>query len=345
MHYDNYYSKYYYPPGQAHPSPFETTTTSNQHENAHNDNHPGDRVHGGGMLGTNQDGNQELDLTIPPVVDSVEQAWRWRFTRRWHMEQTRQQEEPTKDNEEDDWVAALDYLATARGANLQFARAPSVDRTTSFDGALSQSMSMLLVEDASLPRDASLQNESLRAVTPMATRSISQAVKRAEQLMAHQQEIEKKVTERWESAESQEPWAAHRIAAVKIDSWGTFPFILARVMDTVNGRQKLLIRGCNRSTVEHLSRQLRQEISQEARQQRLPVPRIDVLGSGSMEWSREREQCLNILGTALHDVIDTRLSSKDDVANVAAALTKTGLTAIHKVVVVQQPRNIMKIKK
>jgi len=70
------------------------------------------------------------------------------------MEQLRPQIEttPSKDAEDDDWTTALEYISTAAGgANLQFGR-PSLEQSASFEG-LSQSFSILLAEDASLPRD------------------------------------------------------------------------------------------------------------------------------------------------------------------------------------------------
>lgn len=173
-----------------------------------------------------------------------------------------------------------------------------------------------------------------QTTTPMASRRIAQAVRKAEQLMAHQIEIERQVAERWENThESQQPWAAQSIPAVNIDSWGSFPFILARVMDFASGRQKLLIRGRNRFSIKQAGEAVQQEISAEALNRRLAVPKVDILGSGKIEWSRERDRCLIITGSAVHSALDTRLKRKEDVGRVAGALARTGLPALHTVIV------------
>lgn len=176
------------------------------------------------------------------------------------------------------------------------------------------------------------------STTPQATRRIVQAVRKAEELMAHQAEIERQVAERWESTEAQQPWAAQSIPAVNIDSWGQFNFILARVMDLATGRQKLLIRGRNRFNVKQAGEALQQEVLSEAANRRLAVPRVDVLGSGNIEWSRERDRCLIITGCAVHSALDTRLKRKEDVGRVAGALARTGLPALHTVIVADGPQ-------
>ena len=259
-------------------------------------------------------------------------AWRWRFTRKWQQEQLRQIDGAASvgGNDEDDWSTALDYMAAAvsGGLNLQFGRTTSGE----CDPSLSQS-GMLL--EASMSRGDSLSKSQgtggMLDNTPMASRRIALAVHKAEQLMAHQEEIERQVAERWNSAE--QPWAAQSIPAVNIDSWGTFPFILARVMDMASGRQKLLIRGRNRFQVKQAEETLLQEVTAEALNRRLSVPKIDVLGSGRIEWSRERDRCLTITGSAVHSALDTRLKRKEDVGRVAAALARTGLPALHTVIV------------
>jgi hypothetical protein len=305
--------------------------------------------------------------------DDIQAAWKWRFSRKWQKEQLRQLEGTTsmEPGDDDEWQTALDYMAAAAGGiNLQFGRTTSLDQGESLDPNLSQSMSSLLLE-ASMSRgevrlvyfsnktktvvfscfflnfifSILLQSYPLgqdasgtldqATTTPMASRRIAQAVRKAEQLMAHQQEIERQVAERWESTHdsSQQPWAAQSIPAVNIDSWGSFPFILARVMDFASGRQKLLIRGRNRFTIKQAGETLQQEVTAEALNRRLAVPKVDVLGSGKIEWSRDRDRCLIITGSAVHSALDTRLKRKEDVGRVAGALARTGLPALHTVIV------------
>lgn len=169
--------------------------------------------------------------------------------------------------------------------------------------------------------------------TPLATRQIARTLKRAQELMAHQEEIERQVAARWETAGAVEPWAAQGIAAVNIDSWGSFPFVLARVVEGGNARQKLLVRGRNRLTEQQTAKALEQEVAKEASSRKLPLPRVEVLGSGMMQWSRDRDRCLNISGTNLFKMVDNRLKTKEDVGRVAGALVQTGLTPGHTVLV------------
>jgi hypothetical protein len=273
----------------------------------------------------------------------IQAAWKWRFSRKWQKEQLRQLEGATsiEPGDDDEWSTALDYMsAAAGGLNLQFGRTMSLleDHGECLDPNLSQSMSSFLLE-ASLSRGESLAFSQgttgtlEQTTTPMASRHIAQAVHKAEQLMAHQQEIEKAVAEQWQKHESQQPWAAQSIPAVNIDSWGTFSFVLARVMDFASGRQKLIIRGRNRFSVKQGGDALQQEVTAEALNRRLSVPKVDILGSGKIEWSRERDRCLIITGSAVHSALDTRLKRKEDVGRVAGALVRTGLPALHTVIV------------
>lgn len=171
--------------------------------------------------------------------------------------------------------------------------------------------------------------------TPLATQRIVRTVKKAEELIACQEEIERQVAARWENAESQEPWAAQGIPAVAIDSWGSFPFILARLVD--GGRQKLLVRGRNRSSEQQAAKVLEKEVTQEATKRKLPRPRVEMLGSGTIEWSNELDRCLTISGTTLYMALDGKLRTVEDVGRVAGVLTQSGLTARRTIVVVPPP--------
>lgn len=152
--------------------------------------------------------------------------------------------------------------------------------------------------------------------------------------MQRQQEIEREVDARWESAEAQQPWAAHAVPAVAVDSWGQFPFILARVTDRSSGlkpRQKILLRGRNGLDDGRMLRTLEQELTQAAMQQRLPGARVELVGSGLMQWSTSRDRCLNIMATTLHVAVDARLQSAEDVGRIAGAMAQTGLPPMHTV--------------
>jgi hypothetical protein len=103
-----------------------------------------------------------------------EQAWKWRFTRKWQVRflklvllfltiflfdsdgiiclmQMEQANNQARDAEEDDWMAAL-RLVNNGGAQLQFGRGSSLEHD-SFAAALSQSTASLLAADSSLQID------------------------------------------------------------------------------------------------------------------------------------------------------------------------------------------------
>jgi hypothetical protein len=305
-------------------------------------------------LGKEEKEQQEaLDpRAVEESFDSLHEAWRWRFARKWQMEQLRQQGLPEPEGsaepDEDDWNSAMDYMAQATtGLDLQFGRTVSLDRSgsMSMDPGFSATNSMLLA--SSLSKEMFLSAESAgagagtpgAAETPMASRRIARAVHRARELIACQERIEKEVAQRWETAgRGQEPdWAAQRIPAVTIDSWGTFPFILCRLMDRRSNRQKLLVRGANRMTEAQANRALHEEVSAAASTLRLPTPVVDVLGSGNMSWSSQRDRSLNITGTTVYMAVSSQVVTKEDVGRVAGALARTGLSAMHSVVVVHSP--------
>lgn len=128
-------------------------------------------------------------------------AWRWRFSRKWQMEQAKQFDpEFGKDGgDEDDFEAALKYMDAVEGLNLQM-------RTVSMGNSLSvgeHSMSMLSPSlSHGMLLDGSVANSLLReeAGDTSATQHIQQIARTAQHLLKHQQEIERQVSERWSAA-------------------------------------------------------------------------------------------------------------------------------------------------
>lgn len=60
---------------------------------------------------------------------------------------------PTKDTDEDDWMAAMQLLANG-GGNLQFGRGSSLERADSFAAAFSQSNASFLAAESSLQMES-----------------------------------------------------------------------------------------------------------------------------------------------------------------------------------------------
>lgn len=141
---------------------------------------------------------------------------------------------------------------------------------------------------------------------------------------------------RWESATAGQPWVGQHLPAVTVDSWGRFPFVLVRLLDR-SSRHKVLVRGKNGSEEASLFGSLEQEVARVAVQQHLPGPRLELLGSGMMEWSRERDRCLNVTATKLHSLADARLRTKGDVSKLAGALAQSSLPVTYRIFVEGQP--------
>ncbi|GAB4815393.1 hypothetical protein N2152v2_002439 [Parachlorella kessleri] len=312
------------------PSPGAATCTSGElaAENAAAEQ----RVHGRDHLLQAQQQGPEVD-----EEDEVNAAWRWRFARKWQTEQAKQFDpEYGREGGDDEWGDALGYMeALANGLNLQIARTISTEQYASLP-LVSPTLSNSMLLDASI-KESPLTSTTLDDASSMnATKHIVAVARRAQQLFKQQQEIERQVEQRWESATAGQPWVGQHLAAVTMDSWGRFPYVLVRLADRSN-RHKLLVRGRNGMEEAAMFAQLEQEVSRAAVQHRLPGPRLELLGSGTMEWSRERDRCLNITACKLHSLTDARLRSKGDVSKLAGALAQSSLPVSYKILVEGKP--------
>lgn len=236
-----------------------------------------------------------------------------------------------KEGGDDEWGDALGYMdvLATHGLNLQIARTMSLDQFASLS-MLSSTLSQSMMLDSSMkesPLTSTMEDGSLNA-----TQHIVAVARRAQQLLKQQQEIERQVEERWECASSGQPWVGQHLPAVTIDSWGRFAFVLVRLLDR-SSRHKVVVRGRNGSDDGALWTQLEQEVSHVAGQYCLPGPRLELLGNGIMEWSRERDRTLNIVAGNLHACTDAGLKSKSDVSRLAGALVQSSLPMTYKILV------------
>ena len=243
-----------------------------------------------------------------------------------------------KDGDEDDFEAALNYMeAVGGGLNLQIGRGVSMGGDLSSDRALSLLSPSLSQPEGMLLEGSSVHDTPLRDESTSATQHIQHMARTAQHLMRHQAEIERKVTERWSAASGAPAGGGGGnagilavVPAFQLDSWGKFRFVLARITDR-QGRQKLLVRGSNGCEEDKVFRMLEQEVAATAVQQRQPGPRLELLGTGVMEWSRDHDSCLKVSGTKVHSFADARLQSKEDVALLAGTLAQSSLPANFKV--------------
>ena len=79
------------------------------------------------------------------------------------------------------------------------------------------------------------------------------------------------------------------------------------------------------------------QVSRAAVQHRLPGARLELLGSGAMEWSRERDRTLSVTASRLASLNDARLRSKADVSKLAGALAQAALPVTYKILVEGKP--------
>jgi hypothetical protein len=176
-----------------------------------------------------------------------------------------------------------------------------------------------------------VQSTLLRAGsgTFAATKQITDAMLKAQLLLKQQQEIDRQLDVQWEETGlMQQHWGGQLIEPAILDSWGRFPFIIARAQqDTTVGRQKLtklLLRGRNGLTTEQLHRHLEQELARVAVERRVPCPKLELIGTGVAHWSVNPKR-LTLEGKKLHSQIDNRLQSRNDIGRVGAAIAETVL--------------------
>lgn len=264
-------------------------------------------------------------------------AWRWRFGRRWAAEQAKQFDPDYGKNagdEEDGWDEALGYLgACGTGINLQIGRTVSVDKglgKTSLhrDG----SVSFMLDGDDSQHDEGPLA----RASTDYeATRGIGAVAKKAQELLRRQREIDRDVAQQWgDTRAAGVSWAGQFLPAVGIDMYGRFAFVLLRATD-ITGAQKLLVRGRAGSSHDQLLQAAKREAAQQAMKRQVPGANLETIGTGVMEWSSERDRCLNVCEGRVvkRGGSNSTVQSDADAARLAGALTSCSLPLNHRVTV------------
>ncbi|EFN58691.1 hypothetical protein CHLNCDRAFT_140305 [Chlorella variabilis] len=247
-------------------------------------------------------------------------AWRWRFTRKWQAEQMKQFEPPAppgangglaEGEDEEEWTAALRLMDTVDGGlNMQIGRTLSLHNSSmvggsgmSVDQSLDQSLNLMspgLSQCVLL--DGSIKESPLREEAVAATTQIVSVARKAQHLRRQQQEIERKVSERWEAASSGDVWVAQHLPAVQLDSWSSFSFVLVRLSEQRSQRQKLLVRGRNGATEQQAFASAEQEAARVAVSHRLPGPRVELVASGRMEWvaaSDDQRRSLRIRASRL----------------------------------------------
>lgn len=242
-----------------------------------------------------------------------EQAWKWRFARKWQNEQVNAIQPARSTTDDDEWLQALKMIEDGGLRQIQFQRKndsyDALDKLDSFAMIFSQSSQSFLGADSSLQSFTGLSKEE------SSQNKILRSSSKVEALLAYQHQIEEEAANRWKAAISN--WVGNYLPAVKIDSWGKFSFVLCKVADEKNRFQKLILRGANRENEKVIANKTREEISSVAEMRDLDLARLDVLGTGEFAWVNQKLEikCLHVFAG-----LDQKISIKNDVVTTAAAL-------------------------
>lgn len=125
-----------------------------------------------------------------------------------------------------------------------------------------------------------------------ATREVLSMVGRGRQLLQRQLEIETAASELWEQSCAGSPWAGTYLAPVAIDMFGRFTYVIVRVMEPGGGRQRFLLRGRMSNSASELLAAVGAEAAAVTAEHAVPLPVVEVVGSGVMEWRSDTERHL-----------------------------------------------------
>lgn len=259
-------------------------------------------------------------------------AWKWRFGRRWAAEQEKAFD-PTygQDGNDEEWDEALRYLhACGNGWNFQLGRTSSLDKSLPASLTLGQSLNFSGPVALTL-NEETYQGNQLEKAELAATREIASIAKKAQALMAQQSAIEHNVAQRLSTANNGR-WAGAYLSTVDIDSWGRFVYALVRVNDQ-GGHHKMVVRGKNFSNEGKLVEQVRQELASVCAERGVGHVAVHLVGSGVMEWSRDRDRRLKVMEGRVVRGSDASITTESDVAQLACALTRGNLPMNYQVIV------------
>jgi len=280
---------------------------------------------------------------------AAEAAWRWRFARRWHAEQTRMQDPDAAGSCNDKTEDALQYLQAGGGAgwNMQV----NVTRTASGEasgmmfsmgnGTLGNGSLLagdMLLDDGSYAAtgvlSGSLKRGMARGEVPTATREVNSLNRRAAALLQQQVELERAADERWrESIAASGAWIGNYMDTVEIDDWGTFRFLLLRLRGR-DDKQRILLRGRNYCSEAQLIEDVNRKMMALAARFGVTAEPLEIMGGGVMEWRRDRDRHLHIHSGFISpgpSYAPGKPASVGEMLNLASVLARQQLPAHFKV--------------
>lgn len=269
------------------------------------------------------------------------QAWRWRFTKRWKAEQAR---DPMPESCVSDGLEEALHILSVYGGEppLQLSTENSIDLTSSLTGRDMGTLGtptvlaaeMLIDDSFSLNRPHHLANCVNEEQGITATRELQHKIRNAHRVLRQQKECEERAEERWQQLSAIDPgdrWVGSYLDTAQVDDWGRFLFILVRVRDN-RQRQALLVRGRNFTSQEELYGTVVKEISSMASERGVAQVAAELLGGGIMEWRRDRDRHLHLhSGFTSPTPCPGGPACAADVLNLAAVLTRQQLPMTYKV--------------
>ncbi|KAL6758339.1 hypothetical protein V8C86DRAFT_2600051 [Haematococcus lacustris] len=282
---------------------------------------------------------------------ATDAAWRWRFARKWHAEQQRCLEADGTGSCHDKTEDALQFLHAGGGAGWHMQVGATMG-TTSVEGSKQSqgtlqglgsltAQDLLLMDDGSYQYGSSLMRggQSLTgrplaggAGMLAATREVASMNRRAVQLLAQQQELERAADERWrQSCGAADNWIGTYLNTVEIDEWGVFKFLVLRVRGR-HDRQRILLRGHNYCCEASLLEDVNQKMAAISAQRGLAMEAVEVMGGGVMEWRKDRDRHVHLhSGFVSHCSMPVgRPASAAELLNLAGVLARQGLASHYK---------------
>ncbi|GAX73918.1 hypothetical protein CEUSTIGMA_g1368.t1 [Chlamydomonas eustigma] len=273
-------------------------------------------------------------------------AWRWRFARKWHAEQTREIDPEDDQGDVTDEALHLLQAGGAQGWNMQM----NVARTNSEVGSSSLVRSCLLKSGSLVGFDTAMLSEEDSMGGPgqmdmEATKELSALHRYVEKLALQQRELEARAQEQWRMATAAGQqggggvaWIGSLLPAVQVDETGSFSFAVIKVCDQA-GRQRMVVHGSNLLSESDIVERAKQKLRQLSGNNILPADLLVVIGGGVMQWSMEDHQkCLRIHSAYSSEGLGGNLgtsSKPSDIINLAAALVRQNLPTSYRIIAVE----------
>lgn len=159
----------------------------------------------------------------------------------------------------------------------------------------------------------------------VATKELMSVAGKAQRLLDLQKNIEKAASDTWSRSSNVEaPWAGIFLPPVGIDMFGRFTFAVLRISETRNGssvrHQRMILRGRRGLELQSLISKTLDDIRKIAIVHSLPLPSVEVVGCGIMEWRSDTERHLMV--SPLPNVLRHDIASRDKLEGMASTLNK-----------------------